>query len=249
MTQNHAVLRAAASTGRDAIQDGRHLLARCSLFRGLAADQRDALIAHARMRRYTADDTIFLMGSPGDCMMAVLSGHVRISVASPDGKEIVLAILAAGEVFGEIALLDGKERTADARAASDCRLSVLDRRDVLSFFERNPGAWPGLVETLCERLRHTDQQMAEMALMGLPVRLAKALLRMTAGEAHALNGQSLSQIRLSQRELGNLVGATRESVNKCLRGWQRRGVIRIAESLITIANRDALEDLAQLDRD
>jgi len=248
MSGNQAVLRAATSTGRDAVQDGRQLLAQCSLFRGLAADQRNALIGHARMRRYSADDTIFLMGSAGDSMMAVLSGHVRISVASPDGKEIVLAILGAGALFGEIALLDGKERTADARAAGECRLAILDRRDVLAFFERHPGAWLGLVETLCERLRHTDQQMAEMALMGLPVRLAKALLRMTAGEVHALNGQSLSQIRLSQRELGNLVGATRESVNKCLRGWQRKGIIRIAESLVTIADRAALEHLAQLDR-
>jgi len=228
--------------------DGRQLLARCALFEGLSADERQALIAHAHMRKCAADETIFLMGSPGDSMMAVLGGNVRISVPSSDGKEIVLAMLGPGEIFGEIALLDGKERTADARATTECTLAVLERRDVRAFFERHPNAWAGLVDMLCERLRATDLQMAEMALLGLPVRLAKTLLRMAAASAGPANGQSASHIRLSQRELGNLVGATRESVNKCLRDWQRKGIVRTAESLITIANRPALEDLAELER-
>jgi len=157
---------------------------------------------------------------------------------------MMLAALIAGEIFGEIAMLDGKERTADARAASECRLAVLYRRDVLSFFEKHPNAWAGLVGTLCERLRNADEQMAEIALMGLPVRLAKALLRMTAIEPQT--GKHLSQVRLSQREIGSLVGATRESVNKWLGRWQRKDILQIAESLIIIADRHALEELAQL---
>ena len=107
---------------------------------------------------------------------------------------------------------------------------------------------PGLIEMLCERLRATDQQMAEVALLGLPVRLAKTLLRMAAVERPAANGRAAPLIRLSQRELGNLVGATRESVNKCLRDWQRKGIVRIAESAITIANQTALRNLAELER-
>ena len=142
---------------------------------------------------------------------------------------------------------DAMRRIADARATTACTLAVLERRDVLSFFQRHPSAWPGLVEMLCERLRSTDQQMAEMALLGLPARLAKTLLRMAAIQ-HPANGHAVPQIRLSQRELGNLVGATRESVNKCLRDWQRKGIVRTAESLIMIANRPALEDLAALEK-
>jgi len=236
------------ATNRISIQDGRQLLAQCGLFRSLAAEERNALIAHAHMRKCAADETIFLMGSAGDSMMAVLSGHVRISMPSPDGKEFVLALLGPGEIFGEIALLDGKERTADAKATAECTLAVLERRDVLAFFERHPSAWPGLIEMLCERLRSTDQQMAEVALLGLPVRLAKTLLRMAAVEPSAANGRAAPLIRLSQRELGNLVGATRESVNKCLRDWQRKGIVRIAESAITIANQTALRNLAELER-
>src|SRR5260370_12956298 len=97
-----------------AIDDARRLLANCMLFRGLVENERDAVVARARLRRFAAGETIFLMGSPADSMMAVLSGQVRISAPSPDGPEIVLAIFQPAEVFGGIAPLDGKERTVDA---------------------------------------------------------------------------------------------------------------------------------------
>jgi CRP/FNR family transcriptional regulator, cyclic AMP receptor protein len=185
------------------------------------------------------------MGSPGDSMMAVLSGQVRISVPSPEGREIVLAIFQSGEVFGEIALLDGKERTADARAMTACDLAILERRDVFAFLERQPNAWPRLIEVLCDRLRTTDQHIAEVALLQLPVRLAKALLRMADSEASGAPGSASGTIQLSQRELGNIVGAARESVNKCLREWQRSGLVRIEGTSITISDRGMLKDVAE----
>jgi CRP/FNR family transcriptional regulator, cyclic AMP receptor protein len=228
---------------RNALEDARRLLAQCSLFRGLSPDERNLLVARAHLRRLDAGETIFLMDSPGDSMMAILGGNVRISVPSPEGKEIVLAILHPGEVFGEIALLDGKGRTADARAMTRCSIAVLDRRDVLSFFERQPNAWPKLVEVLCDRLRRTDQHLAEMALLEIPLRLAKTLLRLL-GEGAAGAGP---KIALSQRELGNIVGASRESVNKCLNEWQRRGIVTIEDNFITIANRRVLEQMANPD--
>jgi CRP-like cAMP-binding protein len=175
--------------------------------------------------------------------MVVLSGHVRISVASPDGKEITFRVFVAGEIFGEIAMLDGKARTADARAASECRLAILNRRDVLAFLEQHPNAWLGLIVTLCERLRNADEQIAEQAFMSIPVRLAKALLRMTAIDPQT--GTRLSQIQLSQREIGSLIGATRESVNRWLSLWQRMGILQIGDNLITVADRHALEELAR----
>jgi CRP-like cAMP-binding protein len=230
-----------ATKDKNALEDARRLLAECSLFRGLSSDERNVLVARAHLRNFGAGDTIFLMDSAGDSMMAILEGNVRISVPSPEGKEIVLAILHSGEVFGEIALLDGKGRTADARAMTRCNVAVLDRRDVLAFFERQPKAWPKLVEVLCDRLRRTDQHLAEMALLEIPLRLAKTLLRLLAVDATG------PQIALSQRELGNIVGASRESVNKCLNEWQRRGIVTIEENFITIANRKVLEQLANPD--
>jgi len=194
------------------------------------------------MRHFAAGETIFLMGSPGGSMMAVLSGTVRISIPSQEGREIVLAVLLPGEVFGEIALLDGKERTADARAMTACDLAVLERRDVLEFLERQPNAWPRVVEVLCDRLRATDLQMAEVAMQRLPVRLAKVLLRMTYVEALS---RPADRVQVSQRELGNIVGAARESINKCLSEWQRSGWVRIDRTSITIADRTTLERVAK----
>jgi CRP/FNR family cyclic AMP-dependent transcriptional regulator len=213
-------------SGRALAEGGRVLLGQCSLFRRLSASERTALLARARVQEYSAHETIFLMDSPGESMVAVLSGTIRISVPSPDGKEVVLAILGPGEICGEIALLDGKERTADARAATDCSVVVL-------------------IEVLCDRLRTADQQMAEFALLPVPLRLAKALLRLATVDGHGANGHTTARVHLTQRELGNVIGATRESVNKYLRAWQRKGCLRIGDRLIVITNRAALESLAQ----
>jgi len=228
---------------QNTLEEARQLLAECVLFRGLSADERRALVTRARTRVFGAGETIFLMGDPGDSMMALLKGSVRISAPSPDGKEIVLGIMQPGEFFGEIALLDGKERSADAKAMTACTLAILDRRDVLAFLEQNRDAWSRIVEVLCERLRRTTIQIAEVALLELPIRLAKALLRISAAEAKS-SAAPAAAIKLSQRELGHIVGATRESVNKCLREWQRGKLVQIDGISITILNRDALEALA-----
>jgi len=232
---------------RESGDSGRAVLAQCGLFRRLSDTEREALFARARTQRYAANESIFLMGAPGDSMVAVLSGTIRISVPSPDGKEIVLAILGPGEICGEIALLDGKERTADAKAATACSVVVLERRDVLAFFAQYPDAWTKLVDVLCERLRTADQQMAEFALSPVPVRLAKALLRLATADGQTVNGKAAERVHLTQRELGNVIGATRESVNKYLRAWQRKGCVRIADRMIVITNRTAVEDLTELD--
>jgi len=230
---------------RNTVEQARRLLGECVLFKGLSPGDRADLVARARIRNYPAGETIFLMGASGDSMMAVLDGTIRISVPSPEGKEIVLAIIQPGEVFGEIALLDGKERTAEATAMTDCTLAVLERRDVLSFLEAHPGGWPRLVDLLCARLRHSDRQIAEMAFLQLPVRLAKALLRMADMAAGLAGARAGARIRLTQRELGNIVGMTRESVNKCLREWQRAGIVRIEANAIVIVKREALEQVAE----
>src|ERR1043166_6291833 len=187
----------------------RELLSRCDLFHGLAADKRERLIGRARMRTFMPGESIFLMGSGADCMMATLTGRVEISVSSPDGNEVVLAVLGPGSIFGEISLLDGGERTADARARTECSLAMLYRRDVLAFLDENPDAWSNIVGVLCGRLRRTDQQIGEVAMVALPVRLAKTLLRMTTSGEELTCGHPSSHVHLTQRQLGKVVGATR----------------------------------------
>jgi CRP/FNR family transcriptional regulator, cyclic AMP receptor protein len=221
--------------------EARRALGECTLLRGLTEEQRGALVARAQTRTFAPAETIFLMGSPGDCMMMVLSGSVRISVSSADGKELMLAIVRQGEMLGEIALFDRKERTADAVALTECRLAILERREILSFLESHPGALLRLIDMLCSRLRRTNEHIAELALLPLPVRLAKAMLRLATADGDP----SVLAIRLSQRELGTMVGATRESINKCLRVWHRCDIIRMGGGAIAIANRAALEELAE----
>ena len=226
---------------KDAIIEARRLIGNCVLFEGLSSSERSAISQRAHIRVFDAGETIFAIGAPGDQMMAVLSGTVRISVPSNDGKELLLAIIHPGDVFGELAVLDGKERSADAVAESACALAILDRRDILSFFERNPPAWLKIVEVLCLRLRRTDQVLAEVALMQLPTRLAKMMLRITVNSP----AKPMEKIRFSQRELASMVGGTRESVNKCLRKWQTGGIVQVSESWIAITNRTALENIAE----
>ena len=227
---------------KDAMIGARRLIENCVLFRGLSDTERSTISACAHIRTFDAGDTIFEVGSPGDQMMSVLSGTVRITLPSKDGKELLLAVIQPGEVFGELAVLDGKVRSADAIAETACSLAILDRRDILAFLERNPSTWLKIVEVLCHRLRRTDQVLAEVALMQLPTRLAKMMLRITESGS---TGQT-AKIRFSQRELASMVGGTRESVNKCLRKWQSGGIVQMSESWISITDRAALEQMAEL---
>ena len=229
---------------RAALKDAHRLLGNCVLFSSLEAEERAAIAVQARIRTFEAGETVFNLGSPGDHMMAVLSGTIRISVPSPDGKELVLTIIQPGEVFGELAALDGKERSADAIAENACTLAMLYRSDVLSFFQRNPSAWLKLVEVLCQRLRRTDQAFAEVALLQFPIRLAKMMLRLAEVRTNSTPATA-AKIHFSQRELVNMVGSTRESVNRCLRNWQRRGIVQISEGSIVVLNQGALEDIAE----
>jgi CRP/FNR family transcriptional regulator, cyclic AMP receptor protein len=233
----------AVASDKRPLKEAGYLLANCPLFDGLSPDERGAVVALARIKTFSAGETVFAIGSPGDQMMALLSGTIRISVPSSGGKELLLAMIKPGEVFGELAVLDGKERSADAVAETACTVAILDRRDILSFFERNPSAWPGLVRLLCQRLRHTDQVFAEVAMLELPVRLAKTMLRVLNWAADSAAAEP-AKIHFSQRELANMVGGSRESVNKCLSNWQRTGVVRISGGSIVISDRRALENIA-----
>jgi CRP/FNR family transcriptional regulator, cyclic AMP receptor protein len=219
-------------------EDASRLLRRCPLFAEIDEAALRLLAGRAHRRRFAAGEIIFRVASPGQSMMAVLTGTVRITAPSADGKEIVLADLGSGEVFGEMALLDGRERSADAAALTNCDLLVVERRDMLAVLERYPVVAIKLLEVMCERLRRTDEQIGEIAFLGLPTRLAKALLRVSGGAPRA-------KLALSQRELGTMIGGTRESVNRCLREWSRRGFIQLEEGWIILRDPAGLEGIAR----
>ena len=218
----------------------RELLRGTYLFSRLEDEEADAILAHARIVPYRAGAEIFGKGAPGDSMMAVLKGRVRISAPSLDGKEVVFNIMGPGEVFGEIALLDGGERTADAVAMTACELLVVDRRSFLPVLHRRPDLGIRLMVLLCERLRLTDEQVEDALFRHLENRLAKALLRLAT---HHGSGESID-LGLSQGELASIAGGSRESINKHLRAWQREGVIALDRGRIVIRDIEALRALA-----
>ncbi|MGE5270693.1 MAG: Crp/Fnr family transcriptional regulator [Thiohalocapsa sp.] len=210
-----------------------------ALFGRLDTDDVEALLSHARVEHYPAGRLIFAKGAPGRSMMAVLHGSIRIANTAPNGREVVLAILNAGEIFGEMALLDGGERTADAIAMSDCDLLVIDQRDFIPFLQRRSELCIDLLRVLTQRLRRTDELVETALFERLEGRLAKALVRLAAQEGKAAPPVEL---HVSQQELGGIVGASRENVNKQLRVWQRAGVLDLGKRRIVLRDLDALEE-------
>jgi CRP-like cAMP-binding protein len=164
---------------------------------------------------------------------------VKVSVASAEGKDIVLNMFREGDVFGEIALLDGRPRTADATAMTPCELIVIERRDFVPFLRDHPDVMLKLIEILCSRLRHTSEQVQEITFLNLPTRLAKALLQLAAGSP-----ADRPKVAITQRELSQIIGRSRESTNKQLRAWEKRQWIRLERGGISILAPDRLTAVA-----
>ena len=208
------------------------------LLSALGADLLERMSARAIVRKVKRGATIFRKGDPGNSLFAVCSGSVKISAPSSEGKDAVLNVLGRGGVFGEIALLDGGPRTADAVAVADCELLVLERRDFLPLIREKPDALLKLIELVCGRLRHTSEQVEDIVFLDLPGRLAKTLLRLSQEDATA--GHKIS---MTQREIGQIIGMSRESTNKQLRAWESRKLLKIERGGIIILKPEALPAL------
>jgi len=184
---------------------------------------------------------IFAKGDPGTSLCAIGAGTVRISVPSVEGKDAVFNVLGKGEIFGEIALLDGHPRTADATAVTDCELFVIERRDFLPLMREEPEIALRLIEILCSKLRRTTEQAEEVMFLDLPSRLAKALMRLL--EADTTGERKIS---ITQKDLGNLIGMSRESTNKQLRIWQGKKWVRLERSAVVILAANSLAAIGGL---
>lgn len=220
----------------------RALFERHFLFGSLEPGEIDALAARARVARYPAGSEIFAKGSPGRSLMAVLAGSVKISTLSLAGKEIAFNVIHAGEIFGEVAVIDAEERTATAEAMSDCELLVLDRREVLALLQKHPEISLLFLRVLCQRLRQTSKQVEDVLFGTLASRLAKALLQLQEDGQAETHGSSAG-FRLSQRQLGNIVGGSRESVNRQLQLWHKAGLIELQRGRVAIRDRTAIKRL------
>ena len=204
------------------------------LFAAMQPEELDEILKFALDRRVRRGQTIFQRGDEGSSLMAVLRGRVRISSVSGDGKELTLNVINTGEIFGEIALLDGQPRSADAVAIEDTVLLVVERRYFLPFLRHKEDLCLRLLAVLCSRLRRTSTALEEIALFDLPVRLARVLLKLAEDYGRPGSTGTRIDLKLSQRDLSNLVAASRESVNKLLRTWRENGTVVLEDGFIVL---------------
>src|SRR5437016_5220855 len=214
------------------------------MFCDLDPEAFDQLCRYAKHSTLKRGATIVSRGDPGNSLIAVISGTVKISVSSADGRSAILNLIGPGEIFGEVAVLDGLARTADATANTNCEIFVIDRREFIPFVRSQPALAMKFIELLCTRLRRTSDQVEEVILQNLPGRLASALLRLT--EKHKPGDRTIA---ITQQEISEMVGMSRESINKQLRAWAARSWVRLEHGAIVVLNAAMLRELIEAGSD
>ena len=199
--------------------------------------QRIAGLCHTQ--QMTSGEVLFQKGDAGDALFGVRRGQVRIETGASDGSRLTLNFMGPGDLFGEVAVMDGQNRTADATAGEASELFVLRREDFLSFLEREPKVAIKIIMLLCQRIRWQSERMEESMLQPLPVRLARRLC--------ALASDFGSEVHISQEQLGVFVGAARESVNRQLQTWRKDGILALQRGRILLQNLNKLASVARND--
>src|SRR5216684_2470042 len=226
---------------RDA--EKRTLLQTHYLFTKLSPKQIDRLDACIVGKSVLRGTSICAKGDPGSSLFVICQGTVKISVPSADGHDAVFNLIGKGDIFGEIAMLDGRPRTADVVAITDCELFVIERRDFLPLVREEPEIALKLIEILCARLRQTTEQAENLMFLHLPGRLAKALLRLSDSDGPTCERKAV----VTQKDLGNIIGMSRESTNRQLRMWEDQEWVRLERGGIVILSAKALERVAESD--
>ena len=212
------------------------------IFCDLDSEALDQLCRYAKHATLKRGATIYAKGDPGNSLVAVISGTVKISVSSADGRSAILNLIGPGEIVGEVAVLDGQARTADCTANTNCEIFIIDRREFLPFVRSQPALAMKFIELLCTRVRWTSDQVEQVILQNLPGRLASALIRLT--EKHKLEPAGRT-IVVTQQEISEMVGMTRESINKQLRVWAARNWVRLEHGAIVVLDAEPLQALAE----
>ncbi len=223
----------------------RGLLARAPLFSGLSDRELGDLARVTRAKRLRPREELFHKGDEGSCVYVVASGALKVLTTSDEGDDVVFHIMGPGELIGEMAFLAHTPRTATVAALSEAAVLVIDWRDFFAFLHSHPDASIKLLSVLAERLKNVSELVEDTLFLNLPVRLAKKLVYYAGiyGEPAQGGGVRIS-LRLSQEEWGDLVGATRESINKQLRAWSEQGIVRSEKGFLVIRRQESLERLA-----
>lgn len=209
------------------------------MFAELGAAELQRISGLCRTQSLAGGEVLFQKGDDGDALFGVRRGQIRIETGASDGARLTLNFLGPGDLFGEVAVLDGQSRTADATATEPTELFVLRREDFLAHLEREPRVAIRLIELLCQRIRWMSERMEESVLQPLPVRLARRLC--------ALASDFGSEVHISQEQLGVFVGAARESVNRQLQQWRKDGILDLQRGRVLLLDMDKLTAAARND--
>lgn len=207
------------------------------MFADLGADELQRLATLCHTQHLSSGEVLFQKGDPGNALFGVRRGQIRIETGATDGSRLTLNFMGPGDLFGEVAVLDGQERTADAAAGEVTELFVLRREDFLSFLEREPKVAIRIIQLLCQRIRWQSERMEESVLQPLPVRLARRLC--------ALAEDFGSEVHISQEQLGVFVGAARESVNRQLQAWRKDKILDLQRGRILLHDLTKLSTIAR----
>jgi CRP-like cAMP-binding protein len=201
--------------------------------------QFDLLFSGCKLERYAAGQHLFVQEDAAERIYGVMSGTVEISIYSPGGQKLVANVELSRSLVGEIGALDGHPRTATAICLTACELVSLSRAQLFDRIERNPPLARTMIEFLCARLRWVSGELGDQAFFGIEERLAKRLIFLSGVMA-----DGAGWIPISQSELGEFLGATRESINKTLSDWRNRQIIALKRGGLRIANAGALRQIA-----
>jgi CRP-like cAMP-binding protein len=216
------------------------VLARSGLFQGVSAAAAEAAAEAFQSVEYPRGNTIFHEGDAGDSLYIVLSGKVKIGRKASDGRENMLAVMGPSDQFGELSLFDPGPRTATATALTDVRLARMHKTALRPWISEHPEIAEQLLRVLARRLRRTNNIVADLIFTDVPGRVAKALLQL-ASRFGTAEGQYIRVTHdLTQEELAQLVGASRETVNKALADFVHRGWLRLEGKTVVILDHERL---------
>jgi CRP/FNR family cyclic AMP-dependent transcriptional regulator len=216
-----------------------------ALFAALDVEAADALRASMMEIQARRGEVFFEQGEPGDRMFVIMQGKITLSHRSDDGRETLLGVLGPGDMFGELSVFDSGIRTAGAVALTDARVLSLTRDQLRSWMMSRPEVAEKLLQALARRLRRTEDSMADLIFCDVPARVAKALLDL-ADKFGTVNGGELLVVHdMTQEELAQLVGASRETVNKALADFVARAWIRVEQKSVSILDLERLQRRAR----
>lgn len=222
------------------------VLARSGVFQGVSAEAAEPVARQLEEFQLPRGSTVFAEGQPGDSLFIILEGKVKIVRRAPDGRENVLSVMGPSDQFGELSIFDPGPRTATATALTDVTLAKMSQQALLPWIAAHPEIGVQLLQVLARRLRRTNDTVADLIFTDVPSRVAKSLLAM-ADRFGSRDDSGLLRVThdLTQEELAQLVGASRETVNKALADFAHRGWLRLEGKTVLVLDEDRLRRRAR----